>query len=70
MSEMTSAEIEQMQEEAYALIGAWMDRGFRPTQAAMVLAATANSVLAKMGISLDEYIEVVTDGWTKNNGKR
>lgn len=66
---MSDAEITQMQEEAYALIGAWMDRGVSPTESAMILAAVANSVLAKMGISLSDYTKVVTDGWTKSNGK-
>lgn len=69
MSDISSEEIEQMKEEVFALIGAWMDRGVSPTFSAMVLASQAHSVLVEMGVPLSKFLETVTDAWKRSNGK-
>lgn len=70
MSDLSSEELEQMQDESLALIGAWMDRGVSPTASAMILAAVITRVLVEMKVvTLSDLLDTITDGWNKCNGK-
>jgi hypothetical protein len=69
MSQIDSEMLSQMQTEVFALIEAWGDRGIDPGEAAMVVAANAHMVLARLGFSLGQLVSVISDGWRKSNGK-
>ena len=69
MSDLNSDTLIQCQDEVLALVTAWADRGIAPDEAAMVLAANAHMVLARLGFSLGQIVSVMTDGWRKSNGK-
>lgn len=59
----------RLQEEAIALITAWVDRGVTPQEATMVLAGLSHMLLAKLGFSLGTVTTMLSDGWRRQNGK-
>lgn len=69
MTRVNSETLEQLQDEAFALMKAWEDRGLDLGEAAMVLAATSHAALAELGFSLGQLIDVMVQGWKHNNGK-
>lgn len=65
-----SEAVGKLQEEALALMMAWADRGYSPGESAMVLSGVAHMILAKTRvISLSQLVEIMTDGWSRHNGK-
>lgn len=63
MSTVTPETLKQLQDEVFALLSAWLDRGLSPEESAMVLAANAHSTLAELGFSLKEIVELLARGW-------
>lgn len=66
---INSEQLAQLQEEVFALMTAWIDRGVSPEESVMVLAGTTHLTLAKLGFSLGQVVSLLTDGWRKTNGK-
>lgn len=66
---LDSESMGQMQNEVFALVAAWEDRGVLPDEAAMILTANAHLILSKLGFSLGQVVTLMADGWKKTNGK-
>lgn len=65
----TDDEVRNAQEELYALVLAWADRGLTFTESTMIVAATAHKLLAMTEFKLEDVVQMVSDAWMKNGGK-
>lgn len=62
--------IDQMHEEVFALISAWIDRGISPADCAVFLTGTSHMLLMQLtDCKLSEVIEALTEQWNKHGGK-
>ena len=59
------AAMDQMHDEALALVTAWADRGSSPLASAIVLAGFSHAVLHDLGVELLDVLNMVIRSWDK-----
>lgn len=61
--------LDQLQDEVFALLSAWVDRGITPHESAQVLAGMGHMILSQTGTTFSELVAVLEESWRKYNGK-